>query len=159
MGERAQALANRFDETNREIISTVEKCSDAQWRTKCAGENWSVGVVAHHVAGGHAGIARIVETLAAGQPLPPMTMEMLDQVNAQHAQEQANCTKQETLELLRKNGASAVATVRGLSDEQLQKSGTLMAGRSMSVEQVIEGVLVGHVKGHLDSIRSAIGAK
>ena len=158
MGERAQALANRFDEANREIISAVEKCSDAQWRTKCAGETWSVGVVAHHVAESHAGIARIIQTIAAGQPLPNITMEIIDQRNAQHAKEQANCTKQETLDLIRQNGASAAATVRGLSDEQLQRSGTLRAG-PMSAEQVIEGILIGHVKGHTASIRSAIGAK
>jgi uncharacterized damage-inducible protein DinB len=158
MGERAQALADRFEAANREIISTVEKCSDAEWRTKCAGETWSVGVVAHHVAESHAGIARIIQTIAAGQPLPSVTTEMIDQRNAQHAQQQANCTKQETLDLLRKNGASAATTVRGLCDEQLQRSGTLRAG-PMSAEQVVEGILIGHVKGHLASIRSAIGAK
>lgn len=158
MGERAETLANRFDEANREIVSTVEKCSDAQWGTKCAGETWSVGIVVHHVAESHAAIARIIQTIAAGQPLPSVTTEMIDQRNAQHAQEHANCAKPETLDLLRKNGASAAATVRGLSDEQLQRSGTLRAG-PMSAEQVIEGILIGHVKGHLASIRAAVGAK
>lgn len=155
MGERAQTLANRFDEVNREIISTVEKCSDAQWRAKCAGETWSAGVVAHHVAEAHAQIARIIQTVTADQPLPQMTMEMLDQRNAQHAQQHANCTKEETLELLRKNGDSAVAAVRRLTDEQLLRSGTLLAG-PMTAEQVVERILIGHVKGHLDSIRAAI---
>ena len=158
MGERAQTLASRFEEANREIVSTLEKCSDGEWRTKCAGETWSVGVVAHHVAESHAGIARIIQAIAAGQPLPTVTTEMIDQRNAQHAQEHASCMKQETLDLMRKNGASAATTVRGLSDEQLQRTGTLRAG-PMSAEQVIEGILIGHVKGHTASIRSAIGAK
>ena len=158
MGERAQALANRFEEANREIISTLERCSDAQWRAKCAGETWSVGVVAHHVAESHAAIARIIQTIAAGQPLPNVTTEMIDQRNAQHAQQHADCTKQETLDLLRKNGGSAAATVRGLSDEELGRSGTLRAGL-MSAEQVVEGILIGHVKGHVTSIRAAIGAR
>ena len=158
MGERAQALANRFEEANREIVSAVEKCSDAEWRTKCAGETWSVGVVTHHVAESHAGIERIIQTIAAGQSLPGVTTEMIDQRNAQHAEQHATCAKQETLDLLRKNGASAAATVRGLTDEQLQRSGTLRAG-PMRAEQVIEGILIGHVKGHTASIRSAIGAK
>lgn len=158
MGERAQALANRFEEANREIISTLDRCSDAQWRTKCAGETWSVGVVAHHVAESHAAIARIIQTIAAGQPLPNVTTEMIDQRNAQHAQQHADCTKQETLDLLRRNGASAAATVRGLTDEQLGRSGTLRAG-PMSAEQVVEGILIGHVRGHVTSIRAAIGAR
>ena len=156
MSERAQALANRFEETNRELISTVEKCSDAEWRTKCAGETWSVGVVAHHVAESHAAIARIIQMIAAGQQLPNVTTEAIDQRNVQHAQQHANCTKSETLDLLRNNGASAAAAVRGLSDEQLQRSGTLRAG-PMSAEQVIEAILIGHGKGHLSSIRAAIG--
>jgi uncharacterized damage-inducible protein DinB len=155
MGERAQTLANRFDEVNREIISTVDKCSDVKWRAKCAGETWSVGVVAHHVAESHAGIARIIQTLASGQPLPNVTTEMIDQRNAQHAQQHASCTKQETLDLLRKNGDSAAATVRGLSDEQLKLSGTLRMG-PMTAEQVVENILIGHAKGHLASIRAAI---
>jgi uncharacterized damage-inducible protein DinB len=158
MGERGEALANRFEEVNREIISAVEKCSDAQWRTKCAGENWSVGIVAHHLAQGHAQIGRMIQAIGAGQPLPPVTTEMLDQMNAQHAEQHANCTKEETLDLLRKNGTSAAATVRGLSDEQLQRSGTLRAG-PMSAEQVVENILIGHVNGHLASIRAAIGAR
>jgi uncharacterized damage-inducible protein DinB len=156
MSKRGEELANRFEAANREIISTVEKCSDAQWRTRCAGETWSVGVVAHHVAESHAGIARIIQTVAAGQPLPQITTEMIDERNAQHARQHANCTKEETLELLRKNGASAVAAVRGLSDEQLQRSGTLRAG-PMTAEQVVERILIGHAQGHLASIRAAIG--
>ena len=157
MGEQAQVLANRFEEVNRELISAVERSTDEEWRSKCVGEGWSVGVVAHHVGMGHPRIAGLAKTVAAGQPLPPMTMEMIDQGNAQHAQEYTRCTREETLDLLRKNGATAAATVRGLNDADLRRSGTLAGGRHMTVEQMIEGILIGHAKGHLASIRSAIG--
>ena len=43
MGEQGRALATRFEETNREAIWTVEKCSDAQWRTKRKEEFYGKG--------------------------------------------------------------------------------------------------------------------
>ena len=98
-------------------------------------------------------------TIAAWQPLPQRTPEMIDQANAQHAKEYANCTKEETLDLLRKNGATAASIVRGLSDGDLQRSGTLSGGRQMTGEQVIENILIGHPKSHLASIQAAISAR
>ena len=50
MSERAAALAERFERINQDLIATVERCSDADWRRACAGEGWPVGVTAHHVA-------------------------------------------------------------------------------------------------------------
>jgi hypothetical protein len=38
---------------------------------------------------------------------------MLDQGNATHAQENANCTREETLELLRRGGQTGARIVRG----------------------------------------------
>ena len=51
MAERAEALAEKFEQTNNDVISMVESASDGQWKAICADEGWSVGVVAHHVAG------------------------------------------------------------------------------------------------------------
>jgi hypothetical protein len=56
--------------------------------------------------------------------------------------------------MLRKNGEAASATVRGLSDEQLQRSGAVI-GNSMSTEQAVQNILIGHVKEHTASIRQA----
>jgi uncharacterized damage-inducible protein DinB len=155
MASRGQELAQRFEQANEEMIRAVEGCSDEQWRAKCAGEGWSVGVVAHHVAGGHQGIAGLVNAVATGQPVPSITMEQIDQGNAQHAQQHANCTKQETLDMLRQNGEAAAGTVRGLSDEQLSRTAPLLGGPPMSAGQMVERILIGHVQGHLDSIKQA----
>ena len=158
MSERARALANRFEQVNHELAATVERCSEGQWRATTAGEGWTVGVVAHHVAGGHSAIAGLVERLATGQPLPNLTMEMIHQGNAAHAQEHANCTKAETVALLRQNGAAAATVVRGLQDDQLDRTASVIAGAPpMSAQQVIEGILIGHVQEHSASIRSALG--
>jgi uncharacterized damage-inducible protein DinB len=159
MGQRSQGLADRFEQANREIIATVERCSDAQWKSKTSGESWSVGVVAHHVAQSHEGIAGLVQKIATAQSMPGLTMDMIDQGNAEHAKKFANVTKDETLALLRKNGTAAASAVRGLSDEQLDRSAPLIGGQPMTAQQAIERILIGHVEGHHDSIKKAMGTK
>ncbi len=45
--------------------------------------------------------------------------------------------------------------MRGLSDADLGKSGTVLAGMPvMSVEQIIAGILLNHIDEHLKSIRA-----
>jgi uncharacterized damage-inducible protein DinB len=158
MSERAQALAERFEQMNRQLISTVESCSDEQWQAKTTAEGWSVAVTAHHIAGAHEAIAGAAQGLATGQGLPPITSEMLDEMNAKHAQEHASCTKEETVELLRRNGQTAAGIIRGFSDEQLERSApaAIMGGAEMSTEQFVENGLIGHMRGHADSIRTTI---
>jgi hypothetical protein len=157
MAERAEALAGKFEAENNELIATVEAASDEQWAAVTSDEGWSVGVVAHHVGGGHPLIAGLVGALASGADLPALTAEQLDQANAQHAQDSANCTKDETLEMLRSGGSAAAAAVRGLSDEQLDITKEVIAGApNMSVEQVIENVMIGSVTGHHASIKKTI---
>ena len=158
MSERARALAERFERANRELIQTVERLSEAQWKTQTAGEGWGVNVVAHHVAESHKGIAGLVQRVASGggsAPLP--TMETVHERNAVHARQHADCTKPETLALLRQNGAAAAAIVRGLGDAELDRTAPLPLG-TMSVAEVIERILIGHGHGHHGSIRQAIGA-
>jgi|SRR5262245_7193119 len=158
MGARAEALAKQFETKAAEMTQALEKMSDADWKKLTSGEKWSIGVTAHHVAGSHEGISNIVKALSSGQSLPHFTMAMLDDMNAKHAAEHANCTKADTLALHKKNAAAAAAAVRALSDEQLDKSGTVLSGMpAMTTQQIVEGILIGHVNEHLNSIRSALG--
>ena len=113
MSERAAALAAKFEQVNQELIDVIEECSDEKWRSACAGEGWSVGVTAHHVAFDTPLLAAMVRAIASGQPFPPLTAEGPDKANAQHAQGHADCTKQETLDLLRREVPIAASVVRG----------------------------------------------
>src|SRR5947207_15575239 len=123
MGARAEALAKRFEEASKAVADIVARLSDAEWKKMTSGEKWSVGVVAHHVAMGHAGISNLVKSVASGKSVPSLTMAALDQMNAQHSKEHASCTKAETLELHKKNAAAAAAVVRGLADAELHRTG------------------------------------
>jgi hypothetical protein len=159
MGAKGEALAKQFETRAQEATAVLEKLSDADWKKVTDAEKWSVGVTAHHVAGAHEGIAGIVQAVVAGQSMGNFTMDMLHERNAKHAKEHANCTKAETIALHKKNAAAAAAVVRGLSDEQLAKSGTVLTGAPpMSAEQVVTGILINHVDEHFGSIKKTVGA-
>jgi Mycothiol maleylpyruvate isomerase N-terminal domain len=159
MGARAEALAEKFEAKAQEATTVIERLSDADWKKVTAGEKWTVGVVAHHIAGSHEPIGGIVKGIASGQAMPGFTMEMLHDMNAQHAREHANCTKAETLDLHKKGAAAAAAIVRSLDDASLGRTAVVLTGMpAMSAEQAIDAILVNHVEEHLKSIRTAIGA-
>ena len=103
-------------------------------------------------------MAHIIKTIAAGEALPHFTTEMLDQMNAQHARDFAACTRPETIALHTKGAAVAAALVRGLSDSELARSGTVFVGvPPMSAEALVNRALLGHIDEHAGSIRKTIG--
>ena len=159
MGGRAEALAKEFEARAAEMTKAIGQLTEADWKKVTESEKWPVGVTAHHVAGAHEPISGLVKTVAAGQSVPNFTMEMLHASNAKHAQEHAGCTKAETLALHEKGAAAAAATVRGLSDAELDRSGTVLTGMPpMTAQQVIEGILTSHISEHLQSIRKTVGS-
>jgi uncharacterized damage-inducible protein DinB len=155
MSEQAQALAERFEQANDEVIGVVEGCPNEQWLAHHAREGRSVNVLAHHIAVSHRTIAEWAQSIAAGEPVPALTMDSFTEPNAQHARQYANVTKHEVITELRHQGAAAASVVRGLSDEQLERAGELL-GSQWRVRGVIEGILIGHVPNHLGSIREAL---
>jgi hypothetical protein len=85
-------------------------------------------------------------------------MERLDAMNAEHARDFAECTKKETLELLRHGAALAAGAVRALSDEDLARTGRVMAGApAMSTEELATAGLLGHFDEHFGSIHKTVG--
>jgi hypothetical protein len=157
MGAKAEALAKQFEAKAQEVTAVLEALSETDWKKVTEAEQWSVGVAAHHVAGAHEGIANIIKTIAAGQSMPHVTMDRLHEMNAKHAQDFANVSKADTLALHTRGAAAAAAVVRGLSDEQLARSGTVLAGNPpMTVEQIITRILINHVDDHFGSIRKTV---
>jgi hypothetical protein len=159
MASRAEDLAKQFEAKASEATAALERLGDADWKKVTTAEKWSVGVTAHHIASSHELIAGIIKTIAGGQPGPNLSMDVIHEMNAKHAQDHAGCTKAETLALHKQGAAVAAETVRGLSDAQLDRSGAVLAGMPpMSAAQLAGGLLVGHVDEHLGSIRATVGA-
>jgi hypothetical protein len=158
MGAKGEAFAKQFEAKVKEATALLEKLSDTDWRKTTAAEKWTVAATAHHIAGSYEPVAHIVKTIAAGQTLPHFTRQMLDEMNAQHAKEFAACTKPETIALHEKGAAAAAAVVRGLSDAELAKTGTVFTGMPpVSAEDMVNGALLGHIDEHFGSIRKTVG--
>jgi Mycothiol maleylpyruvate isomerase N-terminal domain len=158
MRVKAETLAKQFETKAAEATRLLEGLTDAEWKMVTEAEKWTVGVTAHHVASSHETIANLLTTVAAGQSVPNFTLDMLHAINAKHAQDYANCTRAETIELHTKGAATAAAVVRALGDDQLGKSGTVITGApAMTAEQVITDVLINHIDDHFGSIRRTVG--
>ena len=158
MGAKGEAFAKQFEAKVEEATALLEKLSDGDWKKTTAAEKWTVAATAHHVASSHEPLTHIIKSIAAGQVLPHFTRQMLDEMNAQHATEFAGCTKPETIALHKKGAAAAAVAVRGLSDAELAKTGTVFTGMPpMSAEEMVQGALLGHIDEHFGSIRKTIG--
>jgi hypothetical protein len=159
MGAKAGALAAEFEDKARAAVATLERLDDTDWKKVTAAEQWPVGVTAYHLAVGLEAVAGIVTGIASGAPSRGIfTRGMLDQMNARLAKEHADCTRGETLALLRKGAATASAVVRGLSDDQLAETATVFTDAPpMTAEQLIRLGLLSHVDEHMESIRNTVG--
>jgi hypothetical protein len=156
MGVKSEGFAKEIENKIQEAIAAIEELGDEDWTTVTEGEKWSVGVTAHHVAEALEPVSNMVKAVVAGQAVE-LTNVMLDEMNAKHAGECAKCTKKETIELFKKGAAAAVAVIRGLSDDQLAKSGSVLAGvPPMTAEQLITMGLLEHIAEHFESIRKTI---
>jgi hypothetical protein len=99
------------------------------------------------------------ETLADGKGGPNIPLDAIHGMNAKHAQDHAGCTRAETIALHTKNVTATAGLVRGLSDEQLERNGSVIIGLPvMSAGQLAGGLLCGHIDEHLGSIKATVGA-
>ena len=158
MGAKGEAFAKEFEAKVQDATAVLGKLTDAEWMKTTGGEKWTVGATAHHLARSYEPITGIIKTLAGGQSVPNFTPKMLDDMNAQHAQEFANCDRAETIALFKKGTAGAAAVVRGLSDAELATKGTVFTGMPpMSAEDMVKRALLDHLDEHVGSIRKTIG--
>jgi hypothetical protein len=152
MPTRVEDLAAQFEATTQNAVDVVQSCSDAKWHTPVPDDGRTVGVVAHHMATGDVPIGSLVQAIASGTAVPPVTPEMINQGNAIHAQQFANVTKDEAIAALQQNGVNAAAMLRALTDAQLDRSADFL-GTSWTAERAIQQILIGHIAGHTEAIR------
>ena len=70
----------------------------------------------------------------------------------------AGLSSGQVIALLRDHGARATEYVRGLSDDDLDRSRPIpvMGDNPTTAEQFIERVLIGHAEAHLQSLRQCL---
>ena len=152
-GGRSAELADEFEAAQEAFAGLVESLSDEQWtlvgtnfpeRLNDEDEGRTVGVIAHHVAVSGQFISDRIGATLEGRPVAPVDIRSL---NAAHAVEHAGARREEVVALLREKGPTIGAFVRALSERDLATSLVTPAG-PMTIEQRIERVLIGHLKGH-----------
>jgi hypothetical protein len=90
--------------------------------------------------------------------LPSYSWDDINAKNDSRAEKNTTVSKADVLRELRDGAASAAAYLRGLEDEQLDRTGelALAGGATVDTQALVEGgVLIDHVRGHLASIRAA----
>jgi uncharacterized damage-inducible protein DinB len=159
MSARAQELAEQFERANEELIAAISRCSDEGWKARCADTGWTAAVQADHLGAGQAFIADRIGRIARGEADDPLPMAVIEQANEQRAGERAGCSREEAIAQLRENGAAMAAMIRGLSDEQLARTGKIVAEvPSQSVEGWIAYLSIGEIERHGGRLREAVGA-
>jgi uncharacterized damage-inducible protein DinB len=157
--ERSRALADDFAQANEEALAFAGTCTDEQWALTVPNEGWTVGIVLHHIAEGHAHGTRWLEEMASGRGVSESADE-IDKENAAHAV-RAEATRQaETVALLQVNGSRLEAALRRLSDEELDRAAPFgpAGGRSFPTEE-LAAVAARHTREHLSHARDAVAGE
>jgi hypothetical protein len=157
MSERANEIAGKIKSISENVIAFVENLSDGEWTKVCDWEQWTVGVTARHLGAGHLAIYDLAGMIIRGEELPQLSMDQVHEMSKKDAQEHADCTKAEALEYLRNNGPKMVEFVSNLSDEDLDRTGSMPAfGGKFTTEQFIDMIIFQNAFQHFDNMKSAI---
>ncbi len=160
MNRRAESLAARIEEGATQLAAFAEGLSEAEWRIPVSStDRRSVGVIVHHVATMYPIEVDVARTIASGKAITDVTWEVVAQINAKHAGEQAAVSKAAALDLLRRNSHDAAAEVRAFTDDQLDRAApfSLSFGAPVTAQFVIEDHALRHSWHHLARIRNALG--
>ena len=158
MSQRAKDISERIESFRDDVVAFVENLSDDDWKRVCAWEEWSVGVTACHLGAGHFGMSGMLGMIVKGEELPQLTMDQVNEMSKKSVQKHTDCTKTEALELLRKNGSELAAYVSGLTDDELDRKGSMPAfGGEVSAEKFIDYIIFQSATQHFDGMKTAVG--
>ncbi len=155
---RANALAERLEQGAAALAALAASLTDADWETRLPKDGRKIGVVVHHVASMYPIEIHLAQLLANGSPIEGVTWDVVDQINATHANEFDGVTREAALELLRKNSTDAAAAIRAITDEQLDRAApvSLNGDAPLTCQFFLEDHAVRHSYHHLAKIRAAL---
>jgi hypothetical protein len=158
MSRRADALADRCDSAIVAVIELIAQASPDTMQRKCEAEGWTATAVAAHVAISQAFLIDRVRRIVADEEFPPFDAAAFHGGNARAAEENAELSSGQVIALLRDHGAPAAEFVRGLNDDDLDRSRPIpaMGDNPTTAEQFVERVLIGHTEAHLQSLRQCL---
>ena len=157
MSQRTNALANSLEEGARALASFASTLTEEQWQARVPKDGRKVGVIVHHVATVYPLEITFAQSVANGNPAG-ITGGDVNEINAGHARENDEVTKEETLRLLVANSAAAAAAIRSLTDAALDRVAPvpLYGNVPLTCQFILEDHAVRHSYHHLARIRAAL---
>jgi hypothetical protein len=157
---RSGQLADRLLKGAHALVEFARPLSEREWRTAVPGDGRPVGVIVHHVASVYPLEVRLAQMMAADTPIVGVTWATVHEMNAAHATEFADVTKDVALALLEANSADAADAIRALSDDQLTRAVpvSLYADAELTCQFMVEDHAVRHSYHHLARVRAALTA-
>lgn len=156
--KRSYDLARRLELGALALEAFANSLTESEWQSRVPGDGRKIGVVVHHVATMYPIEIELAQTLAAGQPVEGLTWDMVNKMNAEHAQANDGVTKDEAIDLLRHHSALAAAAIREFTDEDLDQAApvSLNGNAPLTCQFIVEDHALRHSYHHLARIRAAL---
>jgi len=155
---RANALADRLISGATKLAKFAEGLSDSEWNKPVLGDGRAIGVVIHHVASVYPVEVKLAQTISKGNPITEVSKEVIDKMNAEHANENKMAGRQMTMDLLKTNSENAANKIREFTDEELDNSApvSLYYDAPLTAQFFIEDHALRHSFHHLGKIKASM---
>jgi hypothetical protein len=158
MSKRSYELARRLELGALALEAFASSLTEFEWQTRLPRDGRKIGVMVHHVASVYPIEIELAQTVAKGQAVEGLTMDVIDKMNADHAKKFEGVSKEEAIQLLKENSAAAASAIRELTDAELDQAApvSLYANALLTCQFLLEDHAVRHSFHHLGRIRAAL---
>jgi hypothetical protein len=158
MSKRSYELARRLELGALALEDFASSLTEFEWQSRVPGDGRKIGVLVHHVASVYPLEIELAQTVAKGEAVEGLTMDVIHNMNADHAKKFDGITKAEVVELLKQNSAAAATAIRLFTDDELDQAVpvSLYANAILTCQFVLEDHAVRHSYHHLGRIRAAL---
>jgi hypothetical protein len=158
MKKRAERLSERIEQGFETLAKYAENLSESQWSTVIPPDGRKAGVIIHHVASVYPIEVHIAKEVASGKAIEGITWAVIAEMNAKHAQDYSTVARDETIDLLRRNGRAAAEAVRAFTDSELDCAAgvSLNAVAPLTAQFLIEDHALRHSWHHLAKIKAGL---
>src|ERR1044071_2371626 len=115
MSKRSYELARRLELGALALEAFASSLTEFEWQCRLPHDGRKIGTVVHLVARVYPLEIELAQTVAKGQAVEGLTMDVIDKMNADHTKKFDGVTKEETIQLLKDNSAAAASAIRELT--------------------------------------------
>lgn len=148
-----QAVSTRVDA----LVSTLAPLDPDDWRRRCDGEGWPLGLVAAHVGLGLHRQAGWIEAQLRGRAPHMFSWDETNELNAENARRRGIVAKPEVIRFLGERAGQIAALASRLTDAQLDAIVFVHQEKGRTAEWVLSVLACRHIDEHHRSIRATLG--